>query len=394
MDLATLLNPQAVQVPPTPQIPMIDLTQAQPLTTEPINPQALAAAAPTPATTPMADAVGTDKGMWEKFQDWMANPHNANRLQLLSAALTAPGSAADKMQLAALSQTAYGALQKQNEWQKGQAESLNASQIALRDAQAGETRANTNRIETLTPVDLEKTQASTALTRQQTKNAETELAAAQLALDEKKKEVAAWEKVDPTRAKKIQRDIDKEQAEIDRKRGETARANAEAGKVSEETKLVKAKASAATTITDPNATKEQKEAATTVYSGGKSPTQTHKDNLENVKTLYKQANPGATDQEASQFALEHSVEAKGEKLRALTTLLNQATPGDAEHDFAKKQIMELAKKSRSGAPPTGAASAKVITEADIASNMAKYKKTREEVLAAAKAQGYTLAGEK
>lgn len=115
-----------------------------------------------------------------------------------------------------------------------------------------------------------------------------------------------------------------------------------------------------------------------------------------VEDLIRRANPDLTDNQVAQQALDLSTSQKGERIIALKALIDNGDDTQRTAALAELNSIVLGKKLgvNTGAATGTPAGAKIITEAQISSNMAKYGKTREETLAAAKAQGYTLQGAK
>lgn len=115
-----------------------------------------------------------------------------------------------------------------------------------------------------------------------------------------------------------------------------------------------------------------------------------------VEDLIRRSNPDLTDAQVAQQALDLSSSQKGERIIALKALIDNGDETQRTSALAELNSIVLGKKLgvNAGAATGTPTAAKVITEAQITSNMTKYGKTREETLAAAKAQGYTLQGAK
>jgi hypothetical protein len=183
-------------------------------------------------------------------------------------------------------------------------------------------------------------------------------------------------------------------ADLDVKRGNAAQSYAGAGASNALTADREQDTKLQATLADPKASAEDKALAEKAlrkgqtYGGGKL------GDLDARAAALLKGGLVKTEQEAYAKAYEDSGDKKGQDFERLKALAQSADPATAK--WAEEQMLAGARgKEGKPAGATGTpTAAKVITEAQIASNMTKYGKTREETLAAAKAQGYTLQGAK
>lgn len=269
------------------------------------------------------------------------------RLLLMSAALMSPGTLADKLRMATLSQAAYtelqGAAGRDDLYKQSEQERLRL------DSESGRTLkgAQTRQVEQATQESAEKAPLEIERIKTDTRKLELEVELA----DRKYK---ALQKIDPEGAKQAKLDLDLAEEKLRTQKANTAQANASAGEHSARTKGVNQVNDARAILADPKSAPEQREQAQVVVSGGKSAAGQKKDHLEMIAKMYKQANPGATDQDASQYALEAESGTKGETLRAATALYQNATDA-ATRKAAEETLIALTRKSagKSGAAPAG-----------------------------------------
>jgi hypothetical protein len=145
-------------------------------------------------------------------------------------------------------------------------------------------------------------------------------------------------------------------------------------------------------LLDPKTTPERKKQIQEMHQADDPTARATTAKQDQLRTLIKEANPGMTDQEVAAATLEHMGTQKGERIIALKSIIDNGTDEARAAALEEMQAITL-RKGKTAAPgkvPAAGAAPKVISEADIASNMKKYGKTREETIAAAKAQGYTL----
>jgi hypothetical protein len=275
------------------------------------------------------------------------------RLLLLSAALTAPGTLADKFQLMALSQGAYTELQNAQGRETGQkdaeAERLrleSESRIGLQGAQTDESRQRASESAAKTPLELRN------LTRTGEK--------LDLELKHAQEDYDAIAAIDPKGAKRAKAKLDEAQAKVAEHRARANQANAAAGESSARATGVGQVNDARKILADPNSTPAQRSQAQVVVSGGKDPTTAKKDHLDMVSKYYKQANPTATDQEAAQFALDNETGAKGDLIKAAIALTESTNKLDQEEGLT---ILRQVAKKRAGGASTGTGT-KEATQAD------------------------------
>lgn len=281
------------------------------------------------------------------------------RMLLLSAALMSPGNLADKLRLAALSQSAYTELQsaagkddlyKQTEQERLRLDS--ESNRTLRGAQTKQVTQQTEESAAKAPIEIEK------LT--------SEAAKSKVDLEKAQKAWEAAMKVDPTGEKAAKAEMDLKDAQVRYQNAHTNQANASAGEASARTAGVKQINAARGILADPKSTSDQRDQAQVVVNGGKSAAGQKKDHLDVVKRFIKESNPTMSDAEAAQQALEMEAGTKGSGLRAAIALYNN-DPNDAE---AKAYLQEeLSKNKGAKAPGTkGPTGNRPITEGTIAKN--------------------------
>lgn len=155
------------------------------------------------------------------------------------------------------------------------------------------------------------------------------------------------------------------------------------------------------TLTDPNATEEQKEAARLGLNKGKTDRQTGKDQVAMYTKLIQDANPGMTSQQVAAEVQKLLTTAKTDDVRTAERVL--LDPSSYDPATVASARLVVATRLKTAASPTKgapaepaqapAAGAKVLTEADITAMMHKHGKTRQAVLAEAKRQGYTVQGQ-
>jgi hypothetical protein len=149
-----------------------------------------------------------------------------------------------------------------------------------------------------------------------------------------------------------------------------------------------------------NGTPEQQASARRYFTADDQNTNAQADKEARTKALIKEANPDWTDQQVSARALEmvDPTNMKGQEFQTLRELLRNAETDEEIREIKGKMNALLAKAENSrnptGAKPAAAGTPKTISEAEIQQNMTKYKWTREQTLAKAKEQGYTLQGAK
>lgn len=256
---------------------------------------------------------------------------------LITAAALASGPRA--LQLLPLAHMAYGELTKSQEEERVAAEkeaarkqSETTALVDLRGAQSAESMQRTSESKQKLPGELEQTRLGNLEKQQRVESAE-------LAYKQAKRLYEAKLKLDPTGATEAKLEMDTAKAKLDAEKALTGQRQAAAGESSARAAQTKAETKAMETLGSTTATEEEKTRART-------------------------------------------------ELQAATALLQYA--GDDTREGAEATLKAIMTRSvKAGTPPN---TPKVITEADIQSNMTKYKKTREEVLAAAKAQGYQLQG--
>lgn len=269
------------------------------------------------------------------------------RMLLLSAALMAPGTLADKLRMATLSQAAYtelqGAAGRDDLYKQQEADRLRQDSESARTLRGAQTEEVTQRTKTnaaKAPVEMQKLQA--------------EAEKADLEYQRAQKAYTAATKLDPTGEKAAKAEQDLADAKVKAENARINAFNAQTGEHSARTRGVNQVNDARAILADPKSTPEQREQAQVVVNGGKSAAGQKKDHLEMIAKMYKQANPGATDQGASQYALEAESGTKGETLRAATALYQNATD-DATRKAAEETLIALTRKSagKSGAAPAG-----------------------------------------
>lgn len=274
------------------------------------------------------------------------------RMLLLSAALMAPGTLADKLRMATLSQAAYTELQeaagRDDLYKQSEQERLRL------DSESGRTLkgAQTRQVEQATQESAEKAPLEIERIKTDTRKLELEVELA----DRKYK---ALQKIDPEGAKQAKLDLDLAEEKLRTQKANTAQANASAGEHSARTTGVKQVNDARKILADPNSTPEQRDQAQVVVNGGKSAAGQKKDHLDVLKRFIKEANPGMGDAEAAQQALEAEAGTKGSGLRAAIALYNN-DPNDAE---AKAYLQQELSKNKGKAPAAGGADTVAWTKA-------------------------------
>jgi hypothetical protein len=235
---------------------------------------------------------------------------------------------------------AYGELTKSQEEERVAAEkeaarkqSETTALVDLRGAQSAESMQRTSESKQKLPGELEQTRLGNLEKQQRVESAE-------LAYKQAKRLYEAKLKLDPTGATEAKLEMDTAKAKLDAEKALTGQRQAAAGESSARAAQTKAETKAMETLGSTTATEEEKTRART-------------------------------------------------ELQAATALLQYAGDDDTRKGAEATLKAILTRSVKAGTPPN---TPKVITEADIQSNMTKYKKTREEVLAAAKAQGYQLQG--
>jgi hypothetical protein len=219
--------------------------------------------------------------------------------------------------------------------------------------------------------------------------------------DEANALIAEW-KANPGRlAEKWNLDLSATKANINQSNaaagasGAAARAsNANTGNIEARTTGQLLENDAMAIIADPKSTPAQVKAAKLTMRKGQEDATTG--TTDSMVRLIKQANPTWTDEQVAQKAIDISTTSKSSDITAAAKILENPDLYDAATLKAAQSVMGTYMQGKAGGatPAPGGAAApvapKVITEADITSNMTKFKKTRAEVLAAAKAQGYTV----
>lgn len=279
------------------------------------------------------------------------------RMLLLSAALMSPGNLADKLRMAALSQAAYTEMQgaagrddlyKQQELERHRLDS--ESNRTLRGAQTRQVTQATEESAAKAPLEI--------------KRLEADAGKAEVEFDRALKAYNAAMKLDPTGEKAAKAAMDLEDAKVNYQKAHANQANASAGESGARAAGVKQVNAARAILADPASTPEQREQAQVVVNGGKSAAGQKKDHLDVLKRFIKEANPGMSDVEAAQQALEAEAGTKGSGLRAAIALYNN-DPNDAE---AKAYLQQELSKNKGKAPAAGRPVTGAITEGTIAKN--------------------------
>lgn len=332
------------------------------------------------------------------------------RMMLFAAAMMSGGSLVDKLQLAALSQSAYTELQgaqaretaqKQAEMERQRLDSENLR--TQRTASTESTLEATSQSKEMRPANVRKASAEADKVEAESEKISAEADIKALEAAESRLLIAARNKLDPTGAERAKLALEDVRAALALKKSQSRAADANAGHaaasaahLTEQTAGESQKNMARLTLTNSDATPDQHAAALEVLSGGRSALNAKKDEHTMIKKLYKEANPGATEQEQAAYALEYGTTAKGQLLRAAQAIIAQGDTKSPEYKDAVKLVQSDIKAgiaSREKGVKSGTSTTeggKTMTEADVQSNMTKYKKTREEVLAEATRQGYTV----
>lgn len=159
---------------------------------------------------------------------------------------------------------------------------------------------------------------------------------------------------DPTGEKRAKMELDKSKAELARIQAATGASNAAAEHSRAGTSFEKNKVWAQNVLLSTSSTPEELAQAREVLYG-KSAVQAKKDEHTLIKNLYKEANPGTTDTEASSYALEHANSAKGDALRAAITIMNTEPQGTPHYESARNYALSQIQKTTPGGTKPGAA---------------------------------------